>query len=151
MNVFLSYSAADRKLADRLRDELSRDGLSVWDDSRGSTGTNRRRQLEEAIGAADDFLILVGARSRKARHRTGKGRFHQLPLRPRIRTQSWLATRPDAEQTLTPKEVLSGAPEISRRKSAPAAGVGRQHPLGRSRARGDRPLPQDAVGLALPT
>lgn len=63
MQVFLSYSAADRKLADRLREELSRDGISVWD-SQGGNGTDWNQQLEKAIGAADDILILVGARSR---------------------------------------------------------------------------------------
>jgi hypothetical protein len=63
MHVFLSYPAADRKLAERLRDELSRDGLSVSAfDARQRAGVEWRKQVEPTIRSADDILILVGPR-----------------------------------------------------------------------------------------
>ena len=63
MHVFLSYPAADRKLAERLRDELNRDGLSVSAfDARKWAGVEWRKQVEPMIRAADDILILVGPR-----------------------------------------------------------------------------------------
>jgi hypothetical protein len=63
MRVFLSYSAADRKLAERLRDELSRDGLSIWTGTQSRAETGWQQQIEEAIRSADDILILVGPKS----------------------------------------------------------------------------------------
>jgi hypothetical protein len=64
MHVFLSYPAADRKLAERLRDELSRDGLSISAfDAKQREGVEWRKQVEPMIRSADDILILVGPRS----------------------------------------------------------------------------------------
>lgn len=64
MHVFLSYPAADRKLAERLRDELSRDGLSISAfDATQREGVEWRKQVEPMIRSADDILILVGPRS----------------------------------------------------------------------------------------
>lgn len=64
MHAFLSYSASDRKLAERLRDELSRDGLSISTfDSRQKAGIEWQREIEPLIRSADDILILVGPRS----------------------------------------------------------------------------------------
>lgn len=63
MHVFLSYPAANQKLADRLRAELSRDGLSVSAFDAGErAGVEWRKQVEPMIRAADDVLILVGPR-----------------------------------------------------------------------------------------
>lgn len=64
MRVFLSYPAKDRKLAERLRDELSRDGLSVSTfDVRDMAGVEWQKQIEDAIRSADDILVLVGPKS----------------------------------------------------------------------------------------
>ena len=61
MQVFLSYPAADRKLAERLREELSGDGLSISAfDARERAGVEWRKQVEATIRSADDILILVG-------------------------------------------------------------------------------------------
>ena len=63
MHVFLSYPAANQKLADRLRAELSREGLSISAfDARERAGVEWRKQVEPMIRAADDILILVGLR-----------------------------------------------------------------------------------------
>jgi hypothetical protein len=65
MHVFLSYPTANQKLADRLRAELSRDGLSISAfDARERAGVEWRKQVEPMIRAADDILILVGPRRR---------------------------------------------------------------------------------------
>lgn len=65
MHVFLSYPAASQKLADRLRAELSRDGLSISAfDARERAGVEWRKQVEPMLRAADDILILVGPRKR---------------------------------------------------------------------------------------
>ena len=64
MHVFLSYPAADRKLAEQLRDELSRDGLSVSTfDTQQRAGVEWRKQVEPTIRSADDILILVSPRN----------------------------------------------------------------------------------------
>lgn len=64
MSVFLSYSTADRKLAEGLRRELERQGVSVWlDEDSSKTGEEWRRKVEEAIHSAEAILILVGSRS----------------------------------------------------------------------------------------
>lgn len=61
VHVFLSYSAADRGFAERLGDELARQGLSVWLDHRELTpGSNWQEEMEKAIRSSDDILILVG-------------------------------------------------------------------------------------------
>jgi len=64
MEAFLSYSSADKKLAERLRKELTRDGLSVWWDEELSPGEKWRHRIEEAIRSADSILVLVGPRDR---------------------------------------------------------------------------------------
>lgn len=63
MNVFLSYSSADRKLAEQLREELGSQGLSVWSDHLIPAGTSWQDRLEDAIRSADSILVLVGPKS----------------------------------------------------------------------------------------
>src|SRR5947209_4640804 len=65
MEAFLSYSSADKKLAERLRKELTRDGLSVWsDESLIAPGEKWQQRIEEAIRSSDSILVLVGPRER---------------------------------------------------------------------------------------
>ena len=55
MDVFLSHSAADKKLAERLSRGLDVHGLSVWLDRRELTpGSDLRREIEEAVGGRGD-------------------------------------------------------------------------------------------------
>ncbi len=64
MHVFLSYSAADHKFAERLREELRRHGLSVWIDKEDlKPGSEWQQQIQDAIRSADDILVLVGSQS----------------------------------------------------------------------------------------
>ncbi len=64
MDAFLSYSSADKKLAKKLREELTRSGLSVWwDDDSDQPGEAWRRQVKEAIRSSDYILVLVGPRA----------------------------------------------------------------------------------------
>jgi hypothetical protein len=64
MSVFLSYSTADQELAEGLRRELERQGVSVWlDEDSSKSGEEWRRRIEEAIHSAEAILILVGSRS----------------------------------------------------------------------------------------
>lgn len=62
VDVFLSYSAADQKLADRLRRGLDAHGLSVWFDSQLNPGSAWRHEIEEAIRKADHIVLLIGHR-----------------------------------------------------------------------------------------
>jgi TIR domain len=60
MNVFLSFSSADRKIAAKLRAELVRRGLDVQSDDQAlEPGAEWRRHLEKAIGSADMIVVLV--------------------------------------------------------------------------------------------
>jgi hypothetical protein len=60
MTVFLSYSSADKKLAERLREELGRRGVSTWGAEVDlSSGTEWKKEMEEAIHSADAILVLV--------------------------------------------------------------------------------------------
>jgi TIR domain len=62
MDAFLSYSSADRKLAERLREELAREGLSVWSDHVIVPGKNWRQRIEEAIRSSNYILVLLSPR-----------------------------------------------------------------------------------------
>jgi len=60
MKTFISYASADKKVAERLRDELVKSGLSVWSDSDMTAGEDRRQRIESAIRSASEILVLVG-------------------------------------------------------------------------------------------
>jgi len=62
MEAFLSYSSADKKLAERLRKELTKDGLSVWRDESIAPDEKWQRRVEKAIHSSDSILVLVGNR-----------------------------------------------------------------------------------------
>ncbi len=60
MDVFLSHSAADMKLAERLTKGLEGRGLSVWFDGRElSSGDDWRHEIEEAIRSARNVVLLI--------------------------------------------------------------------------------------------
>ena len=60
MTVFLSYSLADKKLADRLREELQGQGVSTWSDSSAfSSSADWQKEIEAAMHSADAILVLV--------------------------------------------------------------------------------------------
>jgi TIR domain len=63
MSAFLSYAAADRKVAERLKDELGKSGLSVWSDTDVTVGQEWRRRIEDAIQSASEILVLVGPKN----------------------------------------------------------------------------------------
>jgi hypothetical protein len=63
MSVFLSYSSADRKLAEQIREELNRQGLSVWVDTELTPGTKWHDSIDKAIRSADQIVVLVGPKS----------------------------------------------------------------------------------------
>lgn len=63
MKVFLSYASADKKLAEGLKDELGKSGLTVWSDSDLTAGAEWRHRIEEAIHSAGEILVLVSPKS----------------------------------------------------------------------------------------
>ncbi len=61
MDIYVSHSGADTKLAERLTRRLEKRGLSVWlDRERLTPGGNWQREVEEAIRSANNVLVLVG-------------------------------------------------------------------------------------------
>jgi hypothetical protein len=70
MEAFLSYSSAEKKLAERLRKELTRDGLSVWQDKSIAAGEKWQQRIEKAIRSSDPILVLVGDRVDEAQRFT---------------------------------------------------------------------------------
>lgn len=63
MDVFLSYPSTDKRLADKLREELATQGLSVWSDTDGG-GSDWRGRIEDAVRSARHILILIGSSKR---------------------------------------------------------------------------------------
>ncbi len=60
MTVFLSYSSADKKLAERLREELQVHGVSVRTaESALTPGSEWVKEIEGAIRSADAILVLA--------------------------------------------------------------------------------------------
>ncbi len=60
MDVFLSHSTADKKLAERLTKGLEGQGLSVWFDGHElSPGSDWRHEIEEAIHSAKNVVLLI--------------------------------------------------------------------------------------------
>lgn len=62
MDIFLSYSSIDKKVAAKLRAELEKRGLSVWHGLGGAPGSDWQHQIQEGIRSADNIVILVGPR-----------------------------------------------------------------------------------------
>ncbi len=60
MDVFLSHSAADMKLAERLTRSLKGQGLSVWFDGHElAPGSDWQHEIEEAIRSAKNVVLLI--------------------------------------------------------------------------------------------
>jgi TIR domain len=59
MNVFISHSADDRALAQRLATSLKEAGMKVWFDTQIKPGENIRERISEALAEADAMVMLV--------------------------------------------------------------------------------------------
>jgi hypothetical protein len=60
MNVFLSYSEADRKWAEQLRSGLSEAGLEVWNPARDLVpGSNWHLELGKALERSEAMIVLL--------------------------------------------------------------------------------------------
>jgi hypothetical protein len=70
MDAFLSYSSGDKKLAERLRKELTKEGLSVWWDESTAPGEKWQQRIEKAIRSSESILVLVGDRVDEAQQFT---------------------------------------------------------------------------------
>jgi hypothetical protein len=61
VDAFISYSAADRKWAEKLNQALTASGISTWlDRERVFPAATWRPAIEEAIQAADNTIVLIG-------------------------------------------------------------------------------------------
>jgi hypothetical protein len=63
MNVFLSHSSVDERLADQVRSGLERHGLEVWSDRSIKPGDVWGGSIGAALSEADSFVFLLGSRS----------------------------------------------------------------------------------------
>jgi TIR domain-containing protein len=63
MSTFLSYASANRKVAEKLRDELGKAGIAVWSDAGISAGERWRDRIEDAIRSASAILVLIGPKN----------------------------------------------------------------------------------------
>jgi hypothetical protein len=70
MDAFLSYSSGDKKFAERLRKELTKEGLSVWWDESTAPGERWQQRIEKAIRSSESILVLVGDRVDEAQQFT---------------------------------------------------------------------------------
>jgi hypothetical protein len=64
MKIFLSYSHTDAELADRIKSDLEKFGLSVWSD-RGEIlpGEPWAEKIQAAIESSEDILFIVPAKN----------------------------------------------------------------------------------------
>jgi DNA-binding transcriptional regulator YhcF (GntR family) len=66
--AFLSYSHADREVADRIAKGLQASGIDVWyDDWELLAGDSLIRKIEERIASADAFIVLLSEHSVESR------------------------------------------------------------------------------------
>jgi hypothetical protein len=63
VDVFLSYSSADREAARRFADGLSQEGLTVWWDAALRAGETFDEVIENALKAAKSVIVLWSPRS----------------------------------------------------------------------------------------
>ncbi len=67
MNVFLSYSEADKRWADPLRAELGEAGLEVWNPGRDlPPGSNWHLELGKALERSEAMIVLLSPDSVKS-------------------------------------------------------------------------------------
>jgi len=63
-DVFISYSADAKKLAERLAGSLQKEGVATWSDFENvSPGERLYDQLQQALDQAKFYLIVVGPRN----------------------------------------------------------------------------------------
>ncbi len=62
-SVFISYSRADAPFADHVRQRLGQEGASVYVDDHNMVAGNVEKQLREAIGRSDIFLLILSKAS----------------------------------------------------------------------------------------
>jgi hypothetical protein len=63
-DVFISYSADAKKLAERLANSLQEEGVATWSDFRNvSPGERLYDQMQRALDQAKFYLIVVGPRN----------------------------------------------------------------------------------------
>lgn len=63
-DVFISYSADAKKLAERLAGSLQREGVATWSDFENiSPGERLYDQLQQALDQAKFYVIVVGSRN----------------------------------------------------------------------------------------
>ena len=58
-NVYLSYAATERHIAQKLAEELEAAGISTWSDTKIQAGSNWARQIAEALEQADVIVMLI--------------------------------------------------------------------------------------------
>lgn len=63
MSTFLSYASANRKVAEKLREELGKAGITVWADTGIASGERWRDRIEDAIRSASAILVLIGPKN----------------------------------------------------------------------------------------
>lgn len=61
MDVFLSYSPADRKWAEKLHSALERQGLTSWLDTQLRPGEDWLEVMRHALAEAKNIVFLVGS------------------------------------------------------------------------------------------
>ena len=66
MKVFISHSAADAHLAERVADTLRKSGFQVWDTSQVLPGDNWGETLRQALEEASAMVILLTPNSAKS-------------------------------------------------------------------------------------
>ncbi len=59
MNVFISHSFADAKLAKRLADSLREADFQVWDDTQILPGENWGESLSKALDESEAMIVLL--------------------------------------------------------------------------------------------
>jgi len=66
-DVFLSYSGADRRLAQQLTVDLTDAGLSVWSDLELALGSEWRSEIARALNAATAVVVVISPASLESR------------------------------------------------------------------------------------
>jgi hypothetical protein len=60
MDVFVSYSSANRELAEKLKTELQQRGISAWSDTNGEAPQLRwSERIEQAVRKAEAIILLI--------------------------------------------------------------------------------------------
>ena len=66
MNVFISHSFTDARLAKRVADKLKDHGFHVWDETQVLPGENWAESLSQALESSDAMVVLLTPNSVKS-------------------------------------------------------------------------------------